>query len=419
MIHVCYSINSKHGRYAKFAGISILSLLENSSEDITIHILHDSTLTESDRRKLISLVYRFDREIFLYNIDELKPNWIQEMKNRISNIEDITITIGGFYRLMIHEILPPEISKAIYLDSDTIVNLDIAELWNIDLESYPLAAVPALSSENVAAGIKSELDVVKEGLIESQDYFNSGVLVFDLNKLRSSYGGGGDLLFKTIDILKNNSNYLFADQDALNILFNKNYLKLSDRFNIVINLLKTPDQNPRDGIIHYAGGRFNFNFDDCYNQLLFKYFLRTPFFSMKTFANLKEVFDTNLQSERDLYESKSKLWQKLVKSIATRKRAFFIYPNYLEQFTKFFGSNHGDLILNASLENSTQTLIDIMQKSRNEFIFLIGIVRDQYSSIRKQLLDLGFEEDQDFFNIERFLFDQHAVFSDQIFIRGM
>lgn len=36
--------------------------------------------------------------------------------------------------------------KVIYLDCDVLVNMDIAELWNIDLNGYYLAAVATRGS---------------------------------------------------------------------------------------------------------------------------------------------------------------------------------------------------------------------------------------------------------------------------------
>jgi len=51
MIHVCYGIYDDTGRYSKFTGMSILSMFENTRTEVTVHLLHDDTLTDDNRDK--------------------------------------------------------------------------------------------------------------------------------------------------------------------------------------------------------------------------------------------------------------------------------------------------------------------------------------------------------------------------------
>lgn len=53
MIHVCYALYDKNGKYSKLTGTSICSLFENTKAWVTIHLLHDHTLTEENRAKFI------------------------------------------------------------------------------------------------------------------------------------------------------------------------------------------------------------------------------------------------------------------------------------------------------------------------------------------------------------------------------
>ena len=85
-----------------------------------------------------------------------------------------------FYRLFIPKLLPDE-KKAIYLDADIIVNLDITELWQTDLENHPLAVV--LESEDGAIPARYSKLVI-EGFVKGENYFNSGVLLMNLEVLR-------------------------------------------------------------------------------------------------------------------------------------------------------------------------------------------------------------------------------------------
>lgn len=45
-----------------------------------------------------------------------------------------------YARYLVPSILPTSVDRAIYLDQDTLVQRDIADLWEIDLEDFPLAA---------------------------------------------------------------------------------------------------------------------------------------------------------------------------------------------------------------------------------------------------------------------------------------
>ena len=53
------------------------------------------------------------------------------------------------YRLLIPQVLTSDIETVIYLDSDIIVNLDINELWRINLEDKPLGAIPEIFASPV------------------------------------------------------------------------------------------------------------------------------------------------------------------------------------------------------------------------------------------------------------------------------
>ena len=63
MIHVCYALFDRDGTYSKFIGTSILSMFENTQEKVTIHLIHDSTLTDENRKKFMRLVLDYDQDI--------------------------------------------------------------------------------------------------------------------------------------------------------------------------------------------------------------------------------------------------------------------------------------------------------------------------------------------------------------------
>ena len=54
-IHVCYGMTDNYGTYSKITGTSICSIFENTNEPVSVHIIHDFTLTDRNREKFIEL----------------------------------------------------------------------------------------------------------------------------------------------------------------------------------------------------------------------------------------------------------------------------------------------------------------------------------------------------------------------------
>lgn len=183
MIHVCYGLRDESGKYSKFAGVSMQSILDNTQEKVTIHILHDSTLSEENYRKLALIALNHNQEIKFYNVETLAPDAIEFVQKNLPKINNFWGTIGALYRTLIPRFLDAE--RAIYLDTDVLVNLDIKDFWEVDLQSKPLGAVPECFSGDTH--VTRIFGLCQNGTVDPHDYFNSGVLLMDLDRIR---GGG-------------------------------------------------------------------------------------------------------------------------------------------------------------------------------------------------------------------------------------
>ena len=132
---------------------------------------------------------------------------------------------AAYFRLGIPELFANS-RRIIYLDSDIVVEKDISLLFDIELaEHEEIAAVPALGVIQAArkgrvvehAGRKIALtDYLRAWVAKDQleSYFNSGVILFDIEKIRSRRP---DLNQEIAKLLLND--YQMPDQDILNILF--------------------------------------------------------------------------------------------------------------------------------------------------------------------------------------------------------
>ena len=416
MIHVCYALRDESGRYSKFVGTSMLSLFENTKSEVTIHLIHDSTLSVENRSRFIKIVDRFNQQIIFYNVDDLAADSIRYAETKLPETKNFRGTIASMYRLLIPKILPKKIEHVIYIDADTIVNLDIAELWNIDLGNFSIAASPQFLSYPV-------LDIIRNGIqldsveIDSHDYFNAGVLVIDLNSIRSSEG---KFFENCVDILQQNPRNTSLDQDALNIMFKDNFFKLPVNFNhIVTNIKYDAAYEIANEIYHYVGNTLSTDLQIKLNRLWFEYFLKTPFFDSKSFKNLVESFDSSLQNCAQKLEDTRAMFLKALKLTADRRRVFLVYPADEELIFEIFGRAEDDIVINAMRNDALSIILQMFQRFRGVMILFIYISPEFFPDVREILLSNDLQMNEDFFNVFDLILSQRGEFNGNKVIRAM
>src|ERR1041385_3678601 len=73
------------------------------------------------------------------------PLDVELMKPELARLANLAqpkwFTAATYLRILTPEVVGPEVSRALYLDSDILVLDDITPLWNTDLGDAPLAAV--------------------------------------------------------------------------------------------------------------------------------------------------------------------------------------------------------------------------------------------------------------------------------------
>ena len=136
-----------------------------------------------------------------------------------------------YFRLLAPQLLP-NVDKAIYLDSDLIVDADIAELFDVDVTGYPLAAtrdadtIGQIEGYDTTVGpyLKNEL-----GMSDPHDYFQAGVLLMNLAHLRATVTPDEFIELSTQRMWR------WLDQDVLNKVVNGNYVRVHMRWNYLMD----------------------------------------------------------------------------------------------------------------------------------------------------------------------------------------
>ncbi|MFB5762007.1 glycosyltransferase [Paenibacillus medicaginis] len=232
MVELVLSLNDRDGKYAKHAAVVLASVFSNIKQTINVHILHDETLTKESRSKLTKLARAFHHYIFFYHVTV--PDDMLQASAEVHKINHWTK--ASMYRLLLPNIL--RTNRVIYLDCDVWVNMDISELWNIDLGECYLGAI-------IDQGKDSLGDYFLTMGLNGDVYFNSGVILFHLDNIRKKESWYDELLY----FLRNYPATTMPDQDALNFMYSSNYMQLDLRFNTFAYEGLDPDNK----IVHFAG----------------------------------------------------------------------------------------------------------------------------------------------------------------------
>jgi len=124
-----------------------------------------------------------------------------------------------YFRLLAYQLLPREMDRVLYLDPDILVLNSIKELYETDLSGYLYAA----ACHSVIA-IK-KINKIRLYPYEINNYYNSGVLLMNLARLRQE--SDEQIIYRFVE--KNRIKLVMPDQDILNALYAKQIRNLDEK----------------------------------------------------------------------------------------------------------------------------------------------------------------------------------------------
>jgi lipopolysaccharide biosynthesis glycosyltransferase len=222
------------------------SIFSNTRGKVHLTLLHDSTLTDDNRRRFKRTAERWRQRISFADVS----GHIARIARNPDKLPP-SLTRGTLFRLLIPELL--NVPKAIYLDCDIVVNLDIAELWNVPVETRDVS-LAAVRDRGVSFVRKSQ-EKIREWVLryDQEIYFNAGVLVMNLSKIRKNHPSLTAEIFNFVD--RHGFFINFPDQDILNAFFHKDVLYLDERFNSDERFNTTDRCNVDNAIIHFIASK--------------------------------------------------------------------------------------------------------------------------------------------------------------------
>lgn len=385
IIHIGFGLHDKDGHYSVWVGTVMQSILEHTDSRICFHILHDETVSEENKRKLKQVAHQKGDSIQFHFID---TSIFDDVKDRLHRF-----TVGTMFRLMLPEMLP-NLNKIIYLDADLLVNTDIKDLWNIDISNYFVAGV----SDYGTCHHTFTPYPVRKRMIDRQYYINAGVLILNLDKIRSY----GNMKNQSIQYLIDNPESSLFDQDALNVIYKDSILFLDEKWNSFVIVLKSQNVKEMENrIYHYVGDLLQLYSDCQIDKEYFRTICRTPW----------KDHEMNHQFERCFGRMNDRVYQyqNMLQLLSDPDVKHIFYGEENKVLKTLYQRIHlkdGDYRVLKNIKDSSEDILpckDLAALKNEEAPFIIFVCweSDDYTAIQN-LEELGFENGKNFFVVARF-----------------
>ena len=238
MMNIVVSLNSK---YIKAAKGMLVSLHKYAKEPITVWLLNHS-LSNHEVQRFKSFLRKNNMTL---SVIPIGPSFFDDMPL----VSENQFSIEMYYRIFIPWLLPDMVDRALWLDSDIIISGDIAQFYHMDLNEHCIAACE--DGRYINTKTRGQ-DNDRLGLESSHRYFNSGVLLMNLNLIRSNFSQ--EEVCALAGRIK--ERLVYPDQDILNCLFQNSVLYAdyhlyncgADRINLL-----TDEEKSNIRILHYYG----------------------------------------------------------------------------------------------------------------------------------------------------------------------
>ncbi len=276
-------------RFAKYTVVSLFSVLQNAAKDrkYRVHILY-SELSE-EMKTIFSALANERTEVCLENVSE----FLDQIANGLPVRHYYTKTT--YYRLFIAEQFP-QYQKALYLDSDTVVQGDIARLYDTDLSDHLLAACHEQVMEQMEVyGTYCE-EVVG---VSRHQFFNAGVMLINCEGFRRH-----KVLEKFVRRLGEYHFVVTQDEDYLNLICKDHVKFLDQHWNTEVCEGLSYPYDEREGLIlHYVMANKPWHFENAkHADLFWSYAEKTAVFADLR-AELASYTDEDRASDREVAEN--------------------------------------------------------------------------------------------------------------------
>jgi lipopolysaccharide biosynthesis glycosyltransferase len=217
-IHVAFASDANYAMPLTVALCSAASKCDRS-RSLVFHVVESGIQTH--------LRNKVESSLAKVGFPDARISWIKAPMNLI---DDLKLPVPywsslTYAKLLLPNLLPSDVSKVLYLDSDLVVNDDIAELWDTNLGDKAIFAVrDRIAWISAPNGLENYREL---GIPQDAKYFNGGLLLVNLAKWREKNIGERILAHLRTHwaLIK------MADQDGLNAVLFDDWGELPFRWN--------------------------------------------------------------------------------------------------------------------------------------------------------------------------------------------
>ena len=267
--------------FIKYTVVSLHSMIQNASPDYQyrVHVLHTEA---SDRMK--QAVMDLENENFTISFDNVSEQ-LETIVKELPVRDYYSKTT--YYRLFIAEKFP-EYSKAIYIDSDTVVQGDVSELYMTDIGDFYVGACHEQAMVQV-----DEYGTYVERVIGISRYsfFNAGMMLINCEQFRKY-----DVRDQFVKALNVYNFVVTQDEDYLNLICKDRVYWLDQRWNTeIFGEIPYPIEEAK--ILHYIMTSKPWHYRDCrHGDIFWKYAHETSVY--EEICDVLEAYTDELR-ERD------------------------------------------------------------------------------------------------------------------------
>lgn len=266
--------------FVKYTIVTMKSIMMNASKDenYKMYVLNTNI---SDKYKDMAFEVVKEHPNFELIFEDVK-DYIDSIRDKLPLRDYYSATT--YFRLFISE-MHPELDKAIYIDSDTIVKGDFAKLYNHDLGNNLVGACHEQAM--VQTDVYGKYVEINLGL-DRYNYFNAGMLVINCKLFREEC-----ILDQFIDLIGIYNCRVTQDEDYLNIICDKRVCWIEDSWNVeVYEEIKYAEEDIN--MIHYIMWAKPWHFEGArLEQFFWKYAKMTP-----VYEEIIQVLQTYTDEER-------------------------------------------------------------------------------------------------------------------------
>ena len=248
-------------RFLKYGIVSLYSLRENavSGNTYKIYFLH-TDVTDESRAKVKNLLERPGFEIYFENVGE----YLESIAHKFPLRDYYSKTT--YFRLFIAD-MHPEYDKAIYIDSDTIIQGDMSDLFDVDIKGFILGAC----HEQAMVQVNEYGAYVEKCLgLDRNLYFNAGLLLINCVEFRNR-----NVLDRFIQTLQVYDCVVTQDEDYLNLLCKDHVKFIDQRWNTeIFGTIPYPIEEAK--VLHYIMFNKPWHYETCpHADIFYKYAEKT------------------------------------------------------------------------------------------------------------------------------------------------